>query len=337
MKRLRILTGHHAGTQLSLTQRLYTLGSNADADIQLSDWPMVPMKLVLKSRKPAMLLPIPADGEFGEQVVPWARLSDFVPVRVKELVLCIGPDNDDWPSDMALLSRLLHPNQTRTGSSSSRALWGGAMACGLALAIFTGLMFKTTSDARAQAPVVADLPLSQQVMQALQTAGLSSLQVQALGPQVVVKGVLDNTAQVAQARQLLHDLSSDHVVHQYAAASSLSQTMTETLGQPGLSVRYSGHGVFTVTGGVLEPDKLRAATQRIVTDMAPLVSRIDVEVQTLPAPQRVKVGAVLSGDAVSYVQSSDGVKHLSFEPSPGATPGLAVASPPSSTLIRSLP
>jgi type III secretion protein D len=86
------------------------------------------------------------------------------------------------------------------------------------------------------------------------------------------------------------------------------------LALPGVSVSYRGQGNFAVTGRAMHLDKVREAAVRIAADLAPLVHGIDVDAVEAPAPDRVPVGAMLTSDGLQYVQTRDGVKHLSLLP-----------------------
>lgn len=312
MKQLRILTGRHAGARLRLIRQRNTLGSGSDADLQIADWKHQPVQLTVEEGTEVVRLSYAAEGKEGS--TREAVFEDFMPRRFDDIVLCVGPDNDTaWPSDVDLLGKLLKAKKERREGAKPAARhasgWAvaGGVACTVLLATFGGLVMNGANKAEARVPVQ---PLQVRVAGALAKTGLDGLTVREAGRKVVVEGLVGTTADVARTRATLQPFGDAFVVHKYAAASDVAQSISDALSDPELRVRYQGSGVFLVEGRVLDVDKLRNSAQRIAVDLGPMIKRVDVAVTELPPPQRVHVDAMMVAGDVRYVQTRDGTKHL---------------------------
>jgi type III secretion protein D len=323
MKQLRVLTGRHAGAQLLLTAPTYRIGADDQADIQIVDWSAEP--LVLDVREDGQLVSIAlesaataAAGATAEALKAAGRLlEDFVPRRFGDVVLCVGPEDGNWPADMLLLERLMKPQEPEVIKKAPSKLPTVFIAVCLITAVMAGgytqVVSKNATAAKVRAPVE---PLLAQVQRAVFPAAPPGLRVAALGDRVLVEGLLSNSAEVVALRDMLSRFPAEQIEHRYAAANDVAQSISDALASPDLSVAYRGRGVFAVTGRTTQPEKLRQSASRIAADLAPLVSSIDVVAAEAQAPDRVPVEAMLSIDGLQYVQTRDGAKHLSLLPGP---------------------
>ncbi len=335
MKQLRILTGLHAGARLRLVRSQNMLGNGPDADVQIADWTHQPVCLTWDEERNVVELACEvAEGEGGAmQATP---LDDFAPRRFGDVVLCVGPDDDAaWPGDVDLLSRLLQPQPAaqvavaaaapegrpdRTPRAARRGMRfvaaAGSLACTVLLGGFAVLVSQSANRAEAKVPKV---PLQVRVAGALASHGLNELNARDAGRKVVVEGLVDTASDLTRVRTTLQPLDDGQLVHKYAAASDIAQSIADALADPALNVSYKGHGVFLVQGAAADIDRLRAAASRIALDIGPLVKRIDVSATELPPPQRVHIDAMLVSGDLRYVQTRDGTKHLIVSPRPEVT------------------
>ena len=126
MKQLRILTGIHAGATAPLGPGRYRIDADDDADIRITDWTgssavveVGDSDVVTVRRLAAQAPHVDASDEAGTQGPEAERVEDtapvfmldFLPMQFDQSVICIGPDDVEWPSDLALLSTLLKPGQ----------------------------------------------------------------------------------------------------------------------------------------------------------------------------------------------------------------------------------
>lgn len=318
MKQLRVLTGRHAGVQITLTPSKYRIAADEQADIQLVDWQVQPLELELLEEGNVLTITSP-QADIAEGTAQ--SFADFEPRRFGNVVLCVGPVGVAWPSDMELLERLMRPVAKAADLVQGAAAWSWARAASVlaaAAALATGGAFGAVALRHKLAPKVEVVPepLQSQVARAVSEVGMEDVSVQVVGERVRVEGLLKDSTEVLLLRQQLVRFSSELIEHKYAAASEIAQSVSDALDTPGLVVSYRGRGVFEVSGRAMYLDKVRAAVNRITTDLAPLVRGIEVTASESPAPDTVPVGAMLSTEGLKYVQTRDGAKHLSLSPEP---------------------
>lgn len=318
MKQLRVLTGRHAGVQITLNASKYRIAADEQADIQLVDWQVQPLELELLEEGNVLTITSP-QADIAEGTAQ--SIADFEPRRFGNVVLCVGPVGVAWPSDMELLERLMRPVAKAADLVQGAAAWSWARAASVlaaAAALATGGAFGAVALHHKLTPKVNVVPepLPSQVARAVSEVGMEDVSVQAVGERVRVEGLLKDSVEVLLLRQQLARFPSELIEHKYAAASEIAQSVSDALDTPGLVVSYRGQGVFEVSGRAMYLDKVRAAANRIATDLAPLVRGIEVAASESPAPDTVPVGAMLSTEGLKYVQTRDGAKHLSLSPEP---------------------
>jgi type III secretion protein D len=268
-------------------------------------------------------------------------IEDFVPRRVGDIVLCIGAADQTWPSDIDLIARLTQPTAAAAPAEApepgkrrviSMAVGAVLLAAGsgVVMARLTHRSPQTPPDAEQTAASrsrAADL-LKLRVERALAGVSAPGLQVVKSGDGVTVGGLLDDGADIQALRQRLATFASERVVQSYASVNQIAQSIAESLALPGLNVRYQGQGVFLVSGQVANVERLRDNIDRVAVDLAPLVRRIDLDATELPTAGHVPTMALLNSQGLQYVQTRDGVKHLSVSPAPDteAIDPLAAAS-----------
>jgi type III secretion protein D len=340
MKQLRILTGEHAGVSLELTSTRYVIGADDKADIQLLDWVSSPVVIEVTEEQVVSIAVNPGDL-FVLQPEEVERFDDFSPKRVGDIVLCVGPAQGAWPSDLDLITRLTQPAAADVAAAAaapagtepaapalpvrSRRQLGRVLSVLAGLAMLTGFgatvarMNNGSSTQNAQRGAPA-LSLKARVERTVAELSLPGLDVVQTGEQVTVRGLVRNTADAAALRARLEGLKVGGIVHAYASAADVAQDIAEGLGLPGLEVSWRGNGVFAVSGRTADLDRLNAAAARLRTDLAPLVQRIDVVATEKSPSASAPISAALNAGELKYVQTRDGVKHLSLSgpPAPAA-------------------
>ncbi len=313
MQQLRILTGQHAGAQLRLVHRAYRIASDEEADIQITDWDHAPLVLVVEHKDSGVSMVLHHCGEDGQAAQLLGPLVDFMPRSFGDIVMCAGPDEASWPSDMALLARLMAPKPApaRAGGRSVGLTLSAVLSVVVLLGGIAGVVLMQPV---ASAPVAPPSPM-ERVQQALRHAGVSGLTIRPSSRHVLVEGLLPTSAETARVRAALQGFGDEVVLHRYAAASDMVRQINDALHRPGLQVAYVGAGVFKVDGDVADPARLREDVRRVAADIGPLVVRIDVAVKEALPSGGVHVGSMLQGDDLHYVQTADGTKHLSLQTS----------------------
>jgi len=324
MKLLRILTGLHAGAQLRLARQRYVLGGDAQADIVLTDWRQDPVCLTVTDSGQVIVSPPGADtppvaDEAGDNVI-----EDLAPRRFGDIVICVGPIDAQWPSDVRLMESLVlpppQPPRRRKPQpaddpapvrvrppKSRRALIVGT---GAVAVVMFGMFVSVIGPGRHNEAVAAE-PLQVKVAHALQAANVSGVSVRtAPDGSVSVEGMVFDGAEASRLRNALVPFVGERLAHRYASASDVAQSIGDALANPGLSVRYRGDGEFIVTGASMDLNAVRGKLHRIATDLGQQVARITLAASELPPAQTLPTNALMSSGNMQYVQTRDGTKHL---------------------------
>ena len=308
MKLLRILTGMHAGAQLRLDQGAHVVGNDTDADVHITDWKHASIRLTIEEGMPVALASLTTEGGTPLEM---PALEDLLPRRFKDIVLCVGPADADWPSDIKLLEKLVRadarPAKPKKKLLASRQTVMMSVGAALSVAMLSAFAMVVSRGRDKSEPA---LPLQAQVQRAVQTIGAPGITVRASEGRVLVEGLVADGSSAARLRAALRPFDAASVMHRYASAEDLAQSMTDALATPGVSVRYRGDGVFLVDGRAIDLDRLRAEARRVAADLGPLVQRIDFAVAEMPPPERIPIGSMLSSEDIRYVQTRDGTKHL---------------------------
>ncbi|MGV2292953.1 type III secretion protein [Trinickia sp. YCB016] len=355
MKLLRILTGMHAGAQLQLAPGTHRIGADDDADIRLTDWRGTHALLhidasgVVSAQRAAApaapeTVPAAAEGQADAQDTQSAQhegdevvlLVDFVPMQFDETILCVGPDDAVWPSDLDLLSTLLtRPAEARVAEErKKRKRYVGAVAVCFAVGalIVAGSLLTTMQMSRAALPRNAD-DRAQRVTEALAAAHVGGLHAQALGGTVVVTGMLASRAEDQAVRTLLDRISPTGITRNYDIAQDDARSIEDSLGVAGAHVSYLGGGAFAVTGTVSSRTDLDNALARVRADLDANVKTIAVQAKEASSSSDTPPGGgagstyseMISSDDVRYAQTPDGVKHI-YAVDPPAAASDAAAS-----------
>ncbi len=341
MKQVRILTGAHAGAQLLLESSSTRIGQGSEFDIDLDDWTHAPIEVAVEEGDVVSVYMLTQsetnEASAGDESQPQAQrelvgqLVDFVPRRFMDVVLCCGPAEGAWPSDVSLMEQLMQPlvqvveRLPEPVKKMGWKVWAAVGACCVALVGGLGVVLVRQSDSAAQR--IPQESLFSQVYRAIEKLPYKDLVVSRAGEQVVVDGMLENAAQVLAVRAALVRFPKHRLGHRYAAADQAVNSITEALKLSSVNVQHTGAGVFVVTGQAPNLQRLRDATQHIVNDLSPLVKRIDINVTELPAPDRIAVGSVMALGDLQVVEARNGAKYLTLIDTPPAAENLIETDP----------
>jgi type III secretion protein D len=307
-KRLRVLTGRHAGASQDLCIGSHTVGSTDGHQILITDWSQGDgIALEVGADDGAPLLWV--EREPGGSATAERRhvLHDLQPVRFGDIVLCAGPVSADWPADAHLLRRVFGPaSMIKRAASRHRVLLCGLSVFACLGVLIGGAVYSSPAESAPKAPSLC--------LDGITVIGDD-------GGQIIVTGLLDDDAQVRQLHAAIRRLADARAVsHQYASAAQVGGMIQGALGEADVTVAHKGQGVFQIDGRVRSLDALRQKVSTLADDMRANVRRIDVAAVEQPVASAVRPSAVLSDDADSYVQTAEGIKHLGLlAPVPGTT------------------
>jgi type III secretion protein D len=308
MKSLRILTGHHAGAQIKLSHGQQRISSDEQADIQITDWQHAAVDLINTESGETMWKMATAEGKHVG-MPQGLLLLDLIPQRFGDVVLCVGPADAVWPSDISLLSALMQKPMLVV-NKSSRLLSRVLAVSGGAAMLAVGVVVLSLAYSGPGEGAKPRLPLSVQVARALAPADAARLIVKETGTSVVVEGLLDNSVDVLRVKNALQAVNGS-VLHRYTAASDAVRTINEAAGSSQVNAEYQGDGVFLVSGQTADLNKLVSTLQRVAVDMDTSIKRINVQVIQEVDKKRISAGAIYTDKTLQYVQSRDGTRHFS--------------------------
>ncbi|NTX20464.1 secretion protein [Burkholderia cepacia] len=322
MKQLRILTGFHAGATLQLAPGRHAVHGGADADIRLMDWKSAAVTLDVDASgvvRAITYADIPAgspeEGGNATAAVPAGEtviLVDFAPMQFGDTILCIGPDDVTWPSDLDLLSTLLiRPADVER---TKRRRYYGALGTCVALGIVAGAaVLLTTVPASEAALRRGPAYRTTRIQEALAAAHMTELQVRTVGNSSVVTGMVSNLSDDQLVKSTLAKIAPRDIVRSYDVAQNAVHSIEDSLGIAGVHVKYLGNGDFAITGAVDSKDAVDKAVTRVRPDLDSNIRRLVVQVTENPdraAPATGQFSEVVSSDSVQYAQTPDGVKHI---------------------------
>jgi type III secretion protein D len=311
-KRLRVLSGRHAGASLELLAGEHSIGADHDNDITITDW-----------TAPTLVMRVPALGDLDgavDEAHAADDLRDLRPARFGDIVVCIGPAEGDWPSDVELLARLFEPpsvpvaptepspppRQRRTAAYAASGSVAALVACCL-----VAVMVQARPQLSSQAPDRLALA-SQSVRRALNHTGAGGLQVRVDAGAICIDGLTETRAQSRAVLAAVAELPlAAELRPRFAVVEDVVESIRSSVGLAQAQITHLGGGVFTFQGESVDPESTRAAVARVAADLAPSVKRIEVAVsRTETAHKSISVLSSFSDGDVSIVQTRDGAKHF---------------------------
>jgi type III secretion protein D len=329
MKKLRILTGRHAGANVDLSPGNHSIGNQENDDICITDWTGEPLQI---SVAPNHVVVQPVGDEAGQ---PWI---DFNTRTFDAVALCVGPAQGPWPADIELLAEAFPPTPKRIASwaGAKLRLYSFAAVVTVTLVAATVLTAITLRDVDAS-------PLPQQVQESPQTAqqrlsrlleanGFRGVQIARSDEALAIEGWVGGPAEATALRAVLREAKSSVAWHaRFNVASDVAESLRSGTGFADAQVRHLGDGVFQLSAKVADIDAAQQTVARVSADLAAVVKRVDTELTQLEqAKPSVPVLASFRDDELSIVQTRDGVKHLVIAPQPLQAASLPATAAPQS-------
>lgn len=315
-KHIRVLAGAHAGACLDLTPGRWTVGPDAQASIRISDWAGDPIALLVDTEHGVLI-------ESDDGGSTW---DDLTPRRFGEVILCVGPAGEAWPSDLALLERVLSPAATDTGSHSvaaaqapacetpaptrprARKGWMGVTA--VALLTPCALLLASTREpsSAAHSAATAQVPLIERVRTCLALHRIDGLQIEQHDNEIIVHGIVTSANEELATLRDLRAVSAS-VRTDLSIAQEVIENLRESLQEPGLRISYLGSNRFSITGPAVHPERVRATADHVRSDLGGNIKDIALDItQARVRDPKADATSALSVDELSYIESSDGTK-----------------------------
>lgn len=320
MKRLRILTGTHVGAHLDLNPGTHLLGAGNECDITITDWTLPPLELVVDEEVVTCRWSQPSgksrDGARAT-VKRSAVLDNLEPREFDGIVLCAGPVDSEWPSDVQLLSLVFATAPKRVAKWARRRFRDYLVPLALASALVAGVLVASplldAATPAQTAPTIEEVRT--RVQRALEQIASGHFTTSVQYRTIYVTGMAEDTQEAAASRAAIMAQRGRYtVVPRFAVASDIAETIRGTVGLTNPSVRHLGGGVFSVVADVTDERAARAALDRMSADLAPTVKKIIASLERIYPSD--PLGPILSRsqqEGISVVQTRDGVKHLVME------------------------
>lgn len=312
MKRLRILTGRHVGSMLPIASGVHRVGAEQHCDVAVSDWDTPTLHLIVEEDGRVRVAPT-ADPD--DCALAPDELEDFAARRFGSIVLCVGPASGDWPSDVELLDGAFHPRSGRflrwvraRRASRATAVAGGVA---VALAVVAALCWAVLAH-RAPPPTTIEMAKAR-IQRTLDGIKPAALRVDVVGDKLHVEGLVDTALQAAQARAAILEQRGRHPVNQrFAAADDVADAFRAALGAESATITHDGRGGFAIVAAVPNATAARQVVDRLRADLGPVVRSVDARFESVGAKSEAPILSRMSSDGLSFVQTRDGVKHLSM-------------------------
>lgn len=317
-KHIRVLAGAHAGACLDLTPGRWTVGPDAQASIRITDWTAQPLALRVDAESGVL-----QELEDGD-----AAWDDLSPRRFGDVVLCVGPADEAWPSDLTLLERVLSPTPTDANPDSvapaqaqvsnapasaparprTRKGWMGVTAVALLTPCALLLASTRETSLAARSAPTAQPPLLERVRLCLAQHRIDGLQLEQHDNEIIVHGIVTSATEELSTLRDLRALSPS--VHtDLSIAQEVIENLRESLQEPALRISYLGGNRFSIAGPAVHPERVRATADHVRSDLGGNIKDIVLDItQARLRNARADATSALSVDELSYIESSDGTK-----------------------------
>ena len=320
-KQIRVLTGMHAGARLELTSGILHIGPESDADIQISDWTDAAM--VLDYRDDGVItLGAAGAGHTASQ------LYDLIPRRCNDIVLCIGPSDEIWPTDLDLLQRMLTPPQdvslpqadyAEARSRASVIRWSiyAVVTAVLGGTAILAVSSQTPSGPPPNSPAGRWLTTDRIVAQ----LKLPDLHTSHQGDHILVAGIVPTANDAYATTQALGRVPGAAVETQIAAAETIVDDLQSSLGEPGLAVSYLGDGGFRIAGITNITALVQSTAERVRSDYGTAIKRLVFDLKE-HGTTMANVSSILTDGSIQYIELADGTKNFATvnQPDPVVPP-----------------
>jgi type III secretion protein D len=303
--RLRILTGLHAGAELSLKQGSFAIGSDATCDVVVSDW--VCKRSIFTVRKDdtgATILEM--DGEESKHV-----FKVHEPVQVGDVVIVgCAPGGATTPSDLELLKLLLVPAApVRAQRSSGIGKWVAAgMVIGVVV-LSASTLHTTRSVAATRVQGAASSPLVQ-VRAMLRNGGYPGVKAAVEAESVVVSGLVRSSQERQALAASLALIKGQNIIHRYAVESEIEAAIVDAVALPGIKVRHLGHGQFEIDGEIPDEARKRINLQRLKNDLGTVVTALTFKAPAEATEDDKEFRSMQSNQGFQIRLATDGVKYF---------------------------
>jgi type III secretion protein D len=266
--RLRILTGRHAGAEISVGQGEHVIGSAPTCDIVISDWTFLRSPFSLSETE---------DGAYQISFEDTALGGSFgidEPRSIGQIVVAVSKSDDGSrrPSDLELMTKLLAPPVPVAVARRDRSKWVVAGIIIVAAAAASALTLHDGTHVQAP-PHASETPLVK-VRNAVGKLRYPSINVTEEEGVVTVSGLVQRAADKQELARSLATVKGVTIQQRYAVEGEIIQAISDAVAQPGIIVRHIHGGRFEIGGEVTPAMRQKIDLARLKDDLGPLVKSL---------------------------------------------------------------
>ena len=306
---VRILTGLHAGAEISLAHGTHEIGSDLSCTIVISDWP-VPRSLFTIEKNQAGALQVRfADAALAAPFGPHkpARFGDIV------IVAFMPGEETQRPSDLALLTNLLAPAVVVAAKKSRSALsW---VVGGMLVAVGIAVSVVVQSPRSVAATHARSVPMTtfEQVKEAVAKLRYAGVYAAMDGDRIVIAGIVRNRSEAKTLAAELAALQVRGIEQRYAVESEIAAAISDAIARPGVTVKHLGSGRFEIRGEIPPSVMQKIDLKRLKNDLGSVVSSITFQEPAGSTAAAEDSSNMQHKNEYQFKQGSDGTKYFKSE------------------------
>ena len=302
---LRILTGKHAGAELSLVQGRYEIGTHIGCDVVISDCTVESANLIIDDQDRGSII------SETDQVTSEVRFLVNQPLKLGGVVIvffnpvAIG----NRPTDLNLLQQLLAPQPPTVIKTSVANRWVAVISAFSVLVIGCGIVLQSSGSTAATRGGGKSENVLLQVNKILSDSRFLNVHALEDHKSVVVTGLVHNRDEKENLAALLQNLQSGAIRHQYAVETEVIAAITDAIALPGIVVTHVGNGRFNVSGDVPDAVQKKSELKRLKTDLSSVISEIMFVVKKAEPTTDID-GMSQAAGGYQFRLAPDGVKYF---------------------------
>ena len=303
---VRILTGLHAGAEISLAHGTHEIGSDLSCTIVISDWP-VPRSLFTIEKNQAGALQV----RFADAALA-ATFGLHEPVRCGDIVIaaCVSGSETQRPSDLSLLTKLLVPAVAVAPAKNRSALsW---VLGGVLVAVAIAATVVVQSPRSVAATNVRSVPMTtfEQVKEAVAKLRYAGVYAAMDGDRIVIAGIVKNRSEAKNLAAELASLQARGIEQRYAVESEIADAISDAIARPGVTVKHLGSGRFEIRGEIPPSVMQKIDLKRLKNDLGSVVSSITFQEPAGSTAAAEDMSNMQGKNDYRFKQGSDGTKYF---------------------------
>ncbi len=303
--RLRILTGAHAGAEISFSQGEYVIGSDVGCDVIISDWTY---------KRTSFSIAYLGAGEYAIAFDAAALTEPFginQPRCIGDVVVVVSEAGNGSvrPSDLELLTKMLvvPPPAIEKRTLARKIVIAVLVVAGTAGTALT--LHGTDSVAVAKVVPASEVPLVK-VRAVVRKIGNPGIKATAEGNTIVVSGMVKDRQERQVLAAQLNAIKNAEIQHRYAVESEIASAVTDAIAHPGVIVRHVGNGNFQIEGEITPTSRQRINLEKVKADLGPLVKSLSFPETVQQSQQEVEFDEKQMKKGYQFRVAADGAKYF---------------------------